>query len=86
MYAVIDPEFREWIYSIKPEDAKEDRIKEWYEVLRVLVLGQGEALFNNSSSRDLKGIETKSGIENIATKYWKFVRNINLALNKGGKQ
>lgn len=86
MYAVIDPEFREWISSIKPEDSKEDRIKEWYELLRELVLRQGEKLFNNSTSRDLKGIETDSGFENIATKYWQFFRNINFKLNKGGKQ
>ena len=86
MYAVIDFDFKNWISSIKPDDSKEDKIKLWYAELKKAVLTQGEELFENSTARDLTGIEKENGIENIATKYWQFVRRVNKKLGKGGTQ
>lgn len=80
MYSIVDPAFKEWLSLIEPEDSKETKIKEWYSQLRSLVLRRGEELFENSTARDLTGIETETKIENIATKYWQFVYRVNSSI------
>ena len=84
-YMAIDMHFKEWLSSIEPNASKEKKIKEWYSQLRKIVLARGEELFENSTSRDLSGIRTDSGIENIATKYWRFVSRVNKKIGKGGE-
>ena len=84
MYMIIDPAFKEWIASIEPEDSKEEKISEWYMKLKMVALKQGEKLFNNSTEKDIKGIVTETGIENIATKYIQYVSRINKKLGSGG--
>ena len=85
MYSIIDPEFKEWISLIEPGDSKEAKVLEWYTRLRKMTLTRGEELFEKSNARDLKGIEKETGVENIVTKYWKFVNMVNKKLGKGGK-
>ena len=85
MYSIIDRFFKEWLATIKPNDSKETKIIEWYSQLRELVLNRGEELFEQSTFRDLKGVEKEKGMENIATKYWKFVNMVNNIIGKGGK-
>lgn len=77
MYSIIDPAFKEWISLIGPDDSKEAKIKEWYNQLKKLVLDRGEELFENSTTRDLIGIQTETKVENIATQYWQFVYRVN---------
>ena len=77
LYSIIDPAFKDWLSHIEPGDSKEDRIKEWYSQLRRLVLDRGEELFENSTARDLTGIEKGTSIENIVTKYWTFINTVN---------
>ena len=72
MYSIIDPAFKEWLSLIEPGDSKEEKLKEWYSKLRKLVLERGAELFENSTARDMTGIESDKGIENIATKYLQF--------------
>ena len=84
LYSNIDFAFKEWLLSIRAEDTKEEKINEWYVKLRKMVLDQGEELFENSTTRDLVGIEKEGKIENIATKYWQFVGMINKKIGKGG--
>lgn len=83
MYATIDNYFKEWLSSIKPDDSKEEKIKSWNRKLKKLVLERGEELFENSTDRDLTGVEKENGIENIATKYWQFVILVNRKLEGG---
>lgn len=83
MYSIIDPVFKEWLSAIKPDDSKETKIKEWYSQLKKLVLSRGEELFENSTARDLTGIEKETRIENIATKYWQFVYRVNKCIKQG---
>ena len=47
-----------------------------------MVIRRGEELFDNSTSRDLTGIEKDGKLVNIATRYWQFVGSINKKLNK----
>lgn len=77
MYSIIDPAFKEWISLIGPDDSKEAKIKEWYKLLKKLVLDRGGELFENSTSKDLIGIQTETNVENIATQYWQFVYRVN---------
>lgn len=82
MYSIIDSAFKEWLVSINPYDSKDIKIKEWYDILKKMVLKRGEELFDNSSSRDLTGIEKDGKLINIATRYWQFVGSVNKKLNK----
>ncbi len=82
MYSIIDSAFKEWLVSINPGDSKEEKIKEWYDKLKIMVLRRGEELFDNSTSRDLTGIEKDGKLVNIATRYWQFVGSINKKLNR----
>lgn len=82
MYSIIDQAFKQWLSLIEPGDSKEEKIKEWNAELRKMVLERGEELFRNSTARDLTGIETETGIENIATKYWQFVNKINKRISR----
>jgi len=77
MYSIIDSAFKEWLSHIEPGDSKEEKVKEWYSQLKKMVLDRGEELFENSTSRDLTGIRTENGIDNIATEYWHFVIKVN---------
>ena len=85
MYAEIDNAFKEWLSSIEPDDSKEEILQSWNSQLRRMVLDKGEELFDNSSVRDLTGIDKDDRISNIATKYWQFVNNVNKKLGKGGQ-
>ena len=82
MYSIIDPVFKEWLSQIQPDDPKETKIKEWYLQLRNMVLRRGEDLFENCYVRDLTGKENEGRIENVATKYWKFVNMVNKKLGR----
>ena len=77
MYSIIDPAFKEWISHIEPDDSKEAKIKEWYTKLKKITLDRGGELFENSTARDLIGIQTETKVENIATQYWQFVYRVN---------
>lgn len=81
MYSIIDTAFKEWLVSITPDDSKEEKIQDWYTKLKKMVLRRGEELFDNSTSRDLTGIEKEGKLINIATRYWQFVGSINKKLN-----
>lgn len=82
LYAAIDSDFKKWLSEIGPTDSKEEKIKSWYKHLRKIVLDRGNDLFENSTERDLKGVETEKGVENIATKYWQFANRVNDMLAK----
>ena len=77
MYSIIDSAFKEWISHIEPDDSKEAKIKEWYKQLKIMVLDRGSELFENSTARDLIGIQTETKVDNIATQYWQFVYRVN---------
>ena len=77
MYSIIDPAFKEWLSLIGPDDSKEEKIKEWYSKLRKMVLDRGEELYENSTVRDLMGINKDMKVENIATIYWQFINSVN---------
>lgn len=80
IYAEIDIAFKDWLISINPDDSKEEKVRQWYDQLKKMVLRQGEELFENSTVRDLTGIEKDNATENIATKYWQFVSRVNKKL------
>lgn len=77
MYSTIDPVFKEWLSLIRPDDSKEEKIKEWYTELREMVLNRGEEIYDSSTVRDLMGINNDTKVENIATKYWQFINSVN---------
>lgn len=77
LYFEIDIPFRTWLASIEPNDSKDEKVIGWREELYQIVRKQADKLFNNATSRDLRGIETEDGVKNIATSYNTFVYFLN---------
>lgn len=82
LYDDIDTYFKHWLEFLRPETSKDRAISQWYARLKQLALKHAEDLFNNCTEKDLIGIEGKYGCENIATKYWLFINQLNKKLGK----
>lgn len=86
MYFIIDKPFKNWLLSLKPNDDKDEKVNEWYEVLRDNIEKQAKSLLLKGNSRDYTGIvDGKFGIKNIATAYNKFIKNLNIKLPRKGE-
>lgn len=86
MYFIIDKPFKNWLLSLKPNDDKDEKVNEWYEVLRDNIEKQAKSLLLKGNSRDYTGIvDGKFGIKNIATAYNKFIKNLNVKLPRKGE-
>ena len=85
MYYRIDFSFREWLYSLDYNDNREERVFEWYEKLRNMVIDSANSVVENASPKDYKGIITSDGMKNIATAYNYFINWLNKEIQlKGG--
>ncbi len=82
LYFEIDIPFRTWLASIEPNDSKDNKVLEWRKELHKIVRKQADQLFNNATSRDLKGINTEEGVKNIATSYNDFLYFLSQELKK----
>ena len=74
LYFLIDLPFRDWLIEIKPEDAKDQKIIQWRQVLRKIVMNKINHMVQEAGPRDYKGkvYEAKDGqtyLKNIATAY-----------------
>lgn len=88
LYFRIDKPFRDWIEGIKPTDTKDEKILEWRDTLRKLVLLHINEFMKNSNPRDFTGTiikNKKSGNEytlNIAIAFNSFMQKFNNKLPK----
>ena len=80
VYDEIDFDFKSWLASIEPNDSKDNKISMWKNHLKKVLLNRAEALFENSSGRDITGIVKDDKIDNIATQYLRFAHLINKKL------
>lgn len=86
MYFIIDKLFRNWLLSLKPNDDKDEKVNEWYEVLRCNIEKQAKSLLLKGNNRDYTGIfDGKFGTKNIATAYNKFIKHLNDKLPRKGE-
>lgn len=67
LYFKIDKPFRDWIGSIKDEDDKDEKIREWKMTLKKLVFEAADEIIGVGDNRDLIGIEKDGKILNIST-------------------
>ena len=72
LYFKIDKPFREWIGSIKDSDEKDEKIREWKECLKKLVIESADEIMEVATERDFMGIKKGGNIENIAIAYNSF--------------
>ncbi len=77
MYFLIDQPFRDWLSSIRVNDLKSEKIFEWREILRKLVLNQAERIIAEAGPRDYTGIvadeaDGRKETKNIAISYRRF--------------
>lgn len=76
-YFRIDLSFRNWIESIDIDNDKDTKEIEWRKVLKKAMKEYVDELVSNAGLRDYKGIETSTGVKNIATIYNSFLYRLN---------
>ena len=76
-YFRIDLSFRNWIESIDIDNDKDTKEIEWRNVLKKAMKEYVDELVSNAGLRDYKGIETGTGVKNIATIYNLFLYRLN---------
>lgn len=76
-YFRIDLSFRNWIESIDIDNDKDTKEIEWQKVLKKAMKEYVDELVSNAGLRDYKGIETSTGVKNIATIYNSFLYRLN---------
>ena len=72
LYFMIDGPFRNWIVSITPQDSKDDKIFEWRNTVKEIIINQAQEVVRQAGTRDYKGIIVDEHIKNIATAYNRF--------------
>lgn len=86
-YYAIDYPFRRWLISLEVQDDKEEKISEWREQLKVLLIEQADKLVETAGPRDYRGYiypQTDKYV-NIAIAYNNFIYWLNQGLElKGG--
>lgn len=80
MYFGIDSSFRLWLSNIKYNDEKEQKVLEWNNKLKTLVIQMADGILKSAGDRDFKGIVVDEKIKNIATAYNKFTYLLNKEL------
>lgn len=76
-YFRIDLSFRNCIESIDIDNDKDTKEIEWQNVLKKAMKEYVDELVSNAGLRDYKGIETSTGVKNIATIYNSFLYRLN---------
>ena len=76
-YFRIDLSFRNWIESIDIDNDKDAKEIEWRNILKPAMKEYVDELVSNAGLRDYKGIETSTGVKNIATIYNSFLYKLN---------
>lgn len=76
-YFRIDLSFRNWIESIDIDNDKDTKEIEWRNILKKSMKEYVDELVSNAGLRDYKGIETSTGVKNIATIYNSFLYRLN---------
>lgn len=85
LYYLIDLPFREWLYSLKIDDSKEEKIFIWYDELYERVRNQANKIVQQAGPRDYIGIvdEKDNRTKNIATAHNKFSHYLYKNLKEG---
>ena len=76
-YFRIDLSFRKWIESLDIDNDKDTKEVEWQGILKKAIKEYVDELVSSSGLRDYKGIETSTGVKNIATIYNSFLYRLN---------
>ena len=83
-YFGLDKAFRDWLSGIDESSSKEDKIKEWKELLFFSMKERALEKVNECRQRDIKGIyeENAKGVKNIFTAYEYFLIRLKKKLNQ----
>ena len=76
-YFRIDLSFRNWIERIDIDNDKDAKEIEWRNILKKAMKEYVDEFVSNAGLRDYKGIETSTGVKNIATIYNSFLYRLN---------
>lgn len=80
-YQSLNHPFHEWLASIKPEDSKDQRIREWHEMLKEIARDEAQKIVQQATTRDYLGIiDDNNNALNIVTAYQMFIGGVNKIL------
>ena len=81
LYYKIDKPFRDWLLSIRIDDNKDEKTKEWIDQFKKIVINEIETLISSLSNKFFTGIEfklnDKTYYKNIAPSLNELMMNIN---------
>ncbi|MCC6095446.1 MAG: type I-E CRISPR-associated protein Cse1/CasA [Eubacterium sp.] len=76
LYQELNEPFRNWLACIQPEDSKDNKVAEWYGVLKKITEDQVQMVILQATTRDYIGIEDNGHMINIVTAYKKLRNRI----------
>lgn len=77
LFFKIDQPFKQWLASIKLNDEKEMKIKDWRKMLKDIVKEEADLMLKEGGTRDYIGIIRNNELINIATAYNEFDYRLN---------
>lgn len=86
-YFDVDLPFRNWISSIRIDDSKEEKIKEWRDILKRIILNKGNEMLSKAGKRDFVGRDIQINgkgdkvYSNIEIEYNRFLVELNRRLS-----
>lgn len=80
LYYKLNEPFKDWIASIKKEDEKNNKVREWRITFKSLAQREAREVLSQANTRDYRGIEKDGKIMNIATIYNKYINILNKTL------
>lgn len=80
MYFELDKPFRDWLAGIDYQDNKDEKIENWNETLKKLVISQAKKIVEEAGPRDFTGIVENDSVRNIATAFNSFMSRIHKIL------
>lgn len=76
LYFELDKPFRDWLAGIDYQDDKDEKIENWNETLKKLVIAQAKKIVEEAGPRDFTGIVENDSVKNIATAFNSFMSRI----------
>ena len=79
-YHAIDIPFKVWLSSIRPQDEKESKVREWRCTLLGVIKNQADKLIMTAGKRDYLGRQLPSGYSNIEIAHAQFMKTLYVTL------
>lgn len=81
-YDGLNEPFKNWLVKLTDDDNRDQQVIAWQKTIRNYAFNAVQKVINTSSPRDLKGIDSDDGLQNIFISTAKYEYRVNLDLKK----